>query len=129
MKECIFCHHISDSAVLYRTQHFKLVFDIEPIQTGHLLLISENHYESLTQLPLPVLHELIETEAYLVELMEEKLPIDGVTIASNDQNLMDEGTHFHVHLIPRTKNDGFWNMVDIEQIQLPIQSLLEKLKG
>jgi diadenosine tetraphosphate (Ap4A) HIT family hydrolase len=110
MKECIFCHHISDSAVLYRTQHFKLVFDIEPIQTGHLPLISENHYESLTQLPLPVLHELIETEAYLVELM-------------------DEGTHFHVHLIPRTKNDGFWNMVDIEQIQLPIQSLLEKLKG
>lgn len=54
MKECLFCHHISEQQIPYQTEHFKLVFDIDPIQTGHLLLISKEHFDSLTQLPNPV---------------------------------------------------------------------------
>lgn len=128
MKKCIFCHHITDRQILYQTEHFKLVFDIEPIQTGHLLLISKEHYTSLGDLPSAVLYDLIETQANLVKLLEEKLPIDGVTLASNDKDLMDEGTHFHVHLIPRIKNDGFWDKLKIEQVQLPLEKFLEDLK-
>lgn len=128
MTDCIFCHHITDSQILYQTDHFILVFDIDPIQTGHMLLISKEHYSSLTELPQPLLHELIETQAYLVRLLEDTLRIDGVTIASNDNQLMDSGTHFHVHLIPRNKDDGFWELVDIEPLQLPLDQFLKNLQ-
>lgn len=47
---CIFCHHIQSKAILLQTEHFKVVFDIDPVQTGHLLLISKEHYNSLTEL-------------------------------------------------------------------------------
>ena len=97
MKTCIFCHHISEQALLYQTEHFKLVFDINPIQTGHLLLISKDHYTSISQLPLPILHELVETQAHLVGLLEECLPIDGVTIASR---LKDAPETLICHCLP-----------------------------
>lgn len=128
MTDCIFCNQIHDEVVLYQTKHFKLVFDIHPIQTGHLLLISKRHYASITQLSADELHDLIETEAYLISMLEETLPIDGVTLASNDKNLMDKGTHFHVHLIPRTSNDGFWNSLNLKKEDFPINDFLKKLK-
>lgn len=108
MKTCIFCHHISEQALSLSNRAFQAGLYINPIQTGHLLLISKDHYTSISQLPLPILHELVETQAHLVGLLEECLPIDGVTIASNDKDLMDDGTHFHIHLIPRLKGDAFW---------------------
>lgn len=128
MTDCIFCHHIQEEDVLYQTKFFKLVFDINPIQTGHLLLISRQHHTSITQLSTEELHDLIETQALLVSILEETLPIDGVTLASNDKNLMDDGTHFHVHLIPRVTDDGFWDDLDLKTEPFTLDSLLEKLK-
>ncbi|WP_405054575.1 HIT family protein [Streptococcus handemini] len=40
---CIFCHDISEESILYQSRHFKLVWDIDPIQTGHVLIISKDH--------------------------------------------------------------------------------------
>lgn len=128
MTDCIFCNQIHDKVILYQTKHFKLIFDIHPIQTGHLLLISKRHYASITQLSADELHDLIETEAYLVSMLEETLPIDGVTLASNDKNLMDKGTHFHVHLIPRIANDGFWEPLDVKKEDFLLDNFLKKLK-
>lgn len=34
---CIFCHQIEEIDILYQTEYFKVVWDIDPIQTGHLL--------------------------------------------------------------------------------------------
>lgn len=125
---CIFCELIKPEQILYETDHIKVVYDIDPIQTGHLLLISKEHYMSVTELPMAVRHEWIDLEVYLVGLMEETLRIDGVTRASNDKGLMDEGTHFHSHLIPRWAGDGFWDQVDIAYLQLDMTAFEAKLK-
>lgn len=125
---CVFCDLIAPEQVLLETEHFKLVLDIDPIQTGHLLLISKAHVLSLTQLPTPVLHELIEVEARLVGLLEEQLPIAGVTVASNDKDLMDAGTHFHRHLIPRLAGDGFWDGLDLPKADWDLTGVLTALQ-
>lgn len=126
---CIFCDLIKPEQVLLETGHFKLVFDIDPIQTGHLLLMSKAHVMSLTDLPKPVLHELVELEASLVALLEQNLPISGVTLASNDKGLMDSGTHFHRHLIPRQAGDGFWDSLDLPKTDWGQSAFLSALKG
>lgn len=128
MSSCIFCHHIPKSAILYESPAFKVVFDIDPIQTGHLLIISKQHYNSITDLPKDQLYDLIELQQCLVQLLEQSLTIDGVTIASNDKNLMDAGTHFHIHLIPRIKDDGFWEHITLEQLNFQISNLSKKLR-
>lgn len=124
---CIFCDLISPEQVLLETAHFKLVFDIDPIQTGHLLIISKRHLMSLTELSAEERHDLIDLEAKLVGLLEAHLPINGVTLASNDKDLMDAGTHFHRHLIPRRVGDGFWDSLDLPKEDWDLSAFLKTL--
>lgn len=123
---CIFCHQIEEIDILYQTEYFKAVWDIDPIQTGHLLIISKDHYDTLSQIPPAVRYELSDLEVFLTEKLCQILAIDGVTIACNDR-LFDVGTHFHVHLIPRFQEDGFWDQISLAQVQLDLHRFLKAL--
>ncbi|MGU8063804.1 HIT family protein [Streptococcus suis] len=123
---CIFCHQIKEEDILYQTEHFKVVWDIDPVQTGHLLIISKEHYDTLSQIPSAVRYELLDLEVFLTEKLCQTLAIDGVTTACNDR-LFDAGTHFHVHLIPRFRSDGFWDQISLAQVQLDLHRFLKAL--
>ncbi|WFA76284.1 HIT family protein [Streptococcus suis] len=123
---CIFCHQLKEEDILYQTEHFKVVWDIDPIQTGHLLIISKNHYDTLSQIPPTVRYELSNLEVFLTEKLCQALAIDGVTLTCNDR-LFDAGTHFHVHLIPRFQSDGFWDQISLAQVQLDLNAFLKAL--
>ncbi|MEG3311696.1 HIT family protein [Streptococcus sp. SS-4456] len=123
---CIFCHQLNENDILYQTEHFKVVWDIDPIQTGHLLIISNDHYDTLSQVPPTIRYELSDLEVFLTEKLCQTLAIDGVTRACNDR-LFDTGTHFHVHLIPRLRSDGFWDQISLAQVQLDLDAFLKAL--
>ncbi|HFI0457784.1 TPA: HIT family protein [Streptococcus suis] len=123
---CLFCHQLKEEDILYQTEHFKVVWDIDPVQTGHLLIISKKHYDTLSQVPPAVRYELSDLEVLLTEKLCQILAIDGVTIACNDR-LFDTGTHFHVHLIPRFQSDGFWDQISLAQVQLDLHRFLKAL--
>ncbi|HFI0107633.1 TPA: HIT family protein [Streptococcus suis] len=123
---CIFCHQLKEDDTLYQTEHFKVVWDIDPVQTGHLLIISKEHYDTLSQVPPAVRYELSDLEVFLTEKLCQTLAIDGVTIACNDR-LFDAGTHFHVHLIPRLQSDGFWDQMSLAQVKLDLHRFLKAL--
>lgn len=123
---CIFCHQLKEEDILYQTEHFKVVWDIDPVQTGHLLIISKEHYDTLSQIPSAVRYELSDLEVFLTDKLCQALIIDGVTIACNDR-LFDAGTHFHVHLIPRFQSDGFWDQISLAQVQLDLTHFLQAL--
>lgn len=59
---CIFCHQLNENAILYQTKHFKVVWDIDPVQTAHLLIISKKHYDTLSQVPPAIRYELSDLE-------------------------------------------------------------------
>ncbi|MET3558619.1 diadenosine tetraphosphate (Ap4A) HIT family hydrolase [Streptococcus rupicaprae] len=125
---CIFCHQLKEKDILYQTEHFKVVWDIDPVQTGHLLIISKKHYDTLSQVPPAVRHELSDLEVFLTEKLCQELAIDGVITACNDR-LFDAGTHFHfhAHLIPRFQSDGFWDRISLAQVQLDLHRFLKAL--
>ncbi|MFH0423723.1 HIT family protein [Streptococcus sp. A11] len=123
---CIFCHQLKEEDILYQTEYFKVVWDIDPVQTGHLLIISKDHYDTLSQVPPVVRYELSDLEVFLTDKLCQALIIDGVTIACNDR-LFDVGTHFHVHLIPRFQEDGFWDQIRLRQAQMDLNKLLKAL--
>ncbi|HFU4205529.1 TPA: HIT family protein [Streptococcus suis] len=123
---CIFCHQLKEEDILYQTEYFKVVWDINPVQTGHLLIISKDHYDTLRQVPPAVRYELSDLEVFLTEKLCQELAIDGVTTACNDR-LFDAGTHFHVHLIPRFQEDGFWDQISLTQVQFDLNAFLKSL--
>lgn len=127
MEACVFCTKISEEKKLVSTEHFFVVFDIDPIQIGHLLIISKKHYMNLRELPQEALVERMNLEQKLIALLEEEFGVFGVSVIQNNGKVMDEGTHFHVHLVPRYANDGFWENQNLEPVALELSKLSEKL--
>lgn len=123
---CIFCDGIPETSIIYQTENFKVVFDIDPIQTGHLLIISKQHYDTLSQMPSRIRYELSDLEVFLAEQLCQQLNLDGITLACNDR-LFDDGTHFHVHLIPRFQTDGFWDNITLSPVQIDLTPFLKSL--
>ncbi|WP_414043394.1 HIT family protein [Macrococcus sp. EM39E] len=106
---CIFCDGLKDEQIIYETKHFKIVFDINPEQAGHLLLISKAHYMNYLELPDDIALDLIQLERKMIHILENEMNIYGVSLIRNNGRVMDEGTHFHEHVIPRYKGDNFWS--------------------
>lgn len=106
---CIFCNGLEKNQIIFGTKHFKVVFDINPEQEGHMLLISKDHYMNYIELPDEVVLDLIQLEKKLIQILENDMNIFGVSIIRNNGRVMDEGTHFHEHIIPRYEFDGFWD--------------------
>ncbi|WP_174854741.1 HIT family protein [Streptococcus suis] len=123
---CIFCHQLEEEDIIYQTEHFKVVWDIDPVQTGHLLIISKKHYDTLSQISPIIRYELSDLEVFLTDKLCQALASDGVTIACNDR-LFDADTHFHLHLIPRFQSDGFWDQISLAQVQLDLNAFLKAL--
>ncbi|MDR0298864.1 MAG: HIT family protein [Streptococcaceae bacterium] len=127
---CIFCNDIRPEQILAETDYFKVVFDIQPIQQGHLLIISKAHRVDIRELSSPELLELVRLERDLTAAIYESFDkIDGVTIVENNGAVMDEGTHLHVHVIPRYKEDDFWKHQVIQLHENNINELKRKING
>ncbi len=125
---CKFCHEIANEQILFTTKNYQVVLDIDPIQQGHLLIISKKHIDNLCRLSAEESLELITLEQKLVHVLETNFPVLGVTIAQNNGRLMDPGTHFHVHVIPRYSEDGFWDTVHVEEKEFAVAQLKELLQ-
>lgn len=125
-ENCIFCHQITLNQVLYQTKYFIVVFDTNPVQEGHLLIISRNHHENIITLTKEELRELITLERELAKLLENQLNILGVTIIQNNGRVMMENTHFHVHIIPRYTDDQFWEQQKVVKKQIDDRQSLSR---
>lgn len=127
MSSCIFCENIHPTNILAESQHFFVCLDIDPIQEGHILLISKKHYLTLLEIPDNVLLDLFSFEKKIINLLENEFHVLGVSVLQNNGAIMDEGTHFHVHLVPRYKNDAFWDSQYVSKTSLNLKLLKHKL--
>ncbi len=125
---CIFCHSITAAQILTETAHFKVVFDIDPIQQGHVLILSKEHLMDLRELSEVQLLELHKLEKAIITIFEQELLVDGVSVIQNNGAIMDEGTHFHVHLVPRYKGDNFWEHHIVNQKAAALETVKLRLK-
>ena len=108
MMGCIFCDKIEERQILFETKHFKAVYDIDPIQFGHMLVMTKEHKLHLSDLSQSEVNELMNIQREVIKVMEKTLEVDGVTVIMNNGGILDIGTHFHIHLIPRYHGDDFW---------------------
>lgn len=125
---CIFCDHLRPEQILYQTEHFKVVLDIDPIQPGHLLLIGKAHRMAFQDLQPDELLDHAQLCQKLSQLVEECLGLPGVSLVTNNHGVMDAGVHFHTHLIPRSQDDQFWDKLAPRPLNLQLDALLQEIK-
>lgn len=107
---CIFCKVIEGeipSHVLYEDEQFKVILDVNPATKGHALILPKEHYANLYELPEETAADAMKLAQRMMRKMTEKLDCDGFNIVQNNGETAGQTVfHFHMHLIPRYKNDG-----------------------
>jgi len=136
MKEgdCIFCKIVNDeipSVVIHEDEDFRVILDLGPASKGHALVIPKEHYADLYELSDELASRVLVTAKKVVCRMKEALGCDGYNIVQNNGMAAGQTVmHFHVHLIPRYKDDRIglgWEMGKLSDEDR--DEILEKLRG
>jgi len=109
MNDCVFCKIIKGeipSRTVYEDDAIKIIMNINPNTNGHLLVIPKEHLVNLMDTPNELInHSLDIVREKIYPLLKKQLKCEGLTLAQNNE-LGQEIKHYHIHLIPRYKDDG-----------------------
>ena len=107
-EQCIFCKIIAGeipSHTLYEDENYKIILDVGPATKGHALIMPKSHYADFYELPEEA--DGIKLAKKMMIHMTDKLKCDGFNLVQNNGEAAGQTVnHFHMHLIPRYKNDG-----------------------
>ena len=110
MENCIFCKIAAGeipSNTIYEDDSFRVILDLGPATKGHALVLPKNHYADLYEIPEDVLAEAAKVAKKVAGTMKEKLSCDGLNLVQNNGEPAGQTVmHFHLHIIPRYKDDG-----------------------
>ena len=119
---CIFCKIANGeipSTTLYEDEDFRVILDLGPATRGHALLLPKNHFANLFELDDETAQKAILVAKKMAGKMKDALGADGFNLVQNNGEAAGQTVfHFHMHLIPRYKNDGneeklCWNHADL----------------
>lgn len=120
MNDCLFCKIVkgeTPSYTVYEDEKVKVFLDINPNNDGHLLVIPKEHKTNLYEMDdETLLYMLNVIRTKLATLLKDKLAIGGLTISQNN-DYGQEVKHFHIHVIPRYKNDKFPLKSDCSKVE------------
>jgi len=109
MSNCIFCKIAAGeipAATLYEDENFRVILDLGPATYGHALIIPKKHYANLVEIPDELAGKAMILAKKVVSVMMEALPCDGYNVVQNNGECAGQTVfHFHIHLIPRYKDD------------------------
>ena len=104
----IFCKIIKKeipSNIIYEDDIVMVIMDVNPRSNGHLLIIPKEHYTDLFDINDNVLGHIMKISKKMSNLLIEKLNCDGFTL-ENNSGIAQEVKHFHLHIIPKYKNNN-----------------------
>lgn len=119
---CIFCKLANKDIptnIIYEDEKFTVILDASPATKGHALILPKNHAANIYELPDEDAADIFVLAKKLATKMTEILHCDGFNIVQNNGEVAGQTVfHFHMHLIPRYKNDGneeklCWNHADL----------------
>ena len=108
-ENCIFCKIAAGeipSATIYEDDDFRVILDIEPASKGHALILPKEHYANLYELPEELASKVLIVAKKVIASMTEIVGCDGYNVLQNNGEVAGQTVfHFHMHLIPRYKDD------------------------
>jgi diadenosine tetraphosphate (Ap4A) HIT family hydrolase len=112
MTGCVFCDIVTGQApasFVYRDDRVTAFLDNRPVTPGHLLVIPNDHLETMADLDDGLLSDITRVGARLAAALRSSgLPCEGINLFLADGAAAgQEVLHAHLHVFPRTPGDGF----------------------
>lgn len=109
-EDCIFCKIANGeipSKTLYEDEDFRIILDLGPATKGHALILPKEHASNLYELPDELASKVLVLAKKMAAQMKDKLHCDGLNLVQNNGEAAGQTVmHFHLHMIPRYKDDG-----------------------
>ncbi|GBF09231.1 HIT family protein [Aeropyrum pernix] len=103
--ECIFCRIVKGEAeayTVYKGNGVTVFLDRYPASKGHLLVVPDEHYESIHTAPPRVAAKVWLAASAIARYYREKAGAPAVNVLTNSGRYAGQIIfHFHVHVIPR----------------------------
>ncbi len=108
--DCVFCR-IRDGQIpsvkIYDDERIFAIMDINPLNEGHLLVITKRHVATLYEIAEDDLGRAAVVAKQIALAVQKALRPDGLNLLqANGAAAFQSVPHFHVHLIPRWNGDG-----------------------
>ena len=132
-EKCIFCKLANGeipTATLYEDEDFRVILDASPAAKGHALIIPKEHYANLYELDDELAAKVLVLAKKMITKLTDVLGCDGYNIVQNNGEAAGQTVfHFHLHMIPRYKDDGVglgWKMGEL--VDEDKEELLAKMR-
>jgi histidine triad (HIT) family protein len=110
MPACIFCKIIAKeipAEIVFENELFVAFRDIKPKSPGHTLIVPKKHYATLLDMPVSSGTLFFELAQKVARELLEKGKGSGFNLVMNNFEVAGQVVpHAHLHVIPRTENDG-----------------------
>jgi histidine triad (HIT) family protein len=112
MEDCIFCRVIKGelpSSKVYEDDEVLAFLDVNPINKGHVLVISKEHQQFIADLDEKKLGKMmIIANKINKAIRRSEIKTEAVNLLLSDGEVAgQEISHAHLHIIPRFKEDNF----------------------
>ena len=106
--DCIFCKIVQGkipSRKIMETDKSLAFLDAFPLTKGHILVIPKNHYVKIQEMKKEDNTDLFDTVRIMAGRIE-RLASSSLIAIHNGEESGQEVPHVHVHIIPRSTDDG-----------------------
>ncbi len=135
--DCVFCK-IRDGQIpsykVHEDERTLAFMDINPLNSGHCLVVTKAHAPTLFEASVEDLAAVMATVKKLARALRDAVQPDGLNLLqANGAAAFQSVPHFHIHLVPRWKNDGKgfdWKLIpgDREEIRKVAERIRAHLK-
>jgi histidine triad (HIT) family protein len=112
MRNCVFCkivNGIEPASIVYSDDKVMAFMDICPINLGHVLVIPKVHAAYMSELDGEIGAHLFKITMRISEAVRKSgVRCEGINLfVADGEDASQDVFHFHLHIIPRFKGDGF----------------------
>ena len=129
---CVFCKIVSGqipSRIVYEDEYTLVFMDIAKDVDGHMVAIPKKHVKCILDCDTDTLHHLMAAVKTVSNHCVDHCGYDGVNLLNaSDETAGQSVPHFHIHIIPRKKDDGIDAWPKFPGANYDIEELHQKLK-
>lgn len=108
--DCIFCKIACGeipSNTVYEDADFRVILDAAPANPGHCLVLPKKHGANIFELDNELVAAAHSLAAKIASAVKKAVNADGINIIQNNGAAAGQSVnHYHVHIVPRFKDDG-----------------------
>ncbi|MDF2543881.1 MAG: family hydrolase [Herbinix sp.] len=131
MEDCIFCgiiHNKIPSMKIYEDEFTYAFLDIAMDVDGHTIVVPKRHTVNILDCDNETLGHLMNTVKLISNYYVDKCGYSGVNLLNASGTSAQQSiSHFHIHIIPRTEDDGVDAWPNFIGSQTSLEEMYNKL--